>query len=736
MTQTPQQRSWISPSRVPELSRALVVAGTFVAILVRLPFLEILSHDIVGHLGQWYDYIVLNGGVRALGDRFADYTPAYLYLLTAAAYLREWVLPIISKVAAIKLPSIAADFVMALAVYKLARLFFRDSLKAAIAYVVALLLPTVVVNSAVWGQADSLYTLFVLWCVYFLCTRRPGLAMVMFGAGLTLKAQTVFIAPLLLFLLARRAMRWPHLLIAPAVYALVLAPAVLLGRPPLEALGSYLVQANEYRALSMGAPNLYLFVPTDLYHFGLPVGTVIAAIAGLTIAIVFILRSIDPSPDDILACTLVCVAVMPFVLPKMHERYFYPADVLAVLAALRWRRLWWLPVAYQFISLSAYASVLQALNWWNRILPGEHTFVWLNAFVVVVVAVSMSVTRRTMDALSRRRAGLALGGGTAAMLLVAAGAIALAPGNRRAPVWVGTAGSFGPANPTAITYAAATADATGAVFELLGYNLPEPHTYRTGIMKIDLYFTPLRPLAADYRLRVEGFAADGRSLELVDEQPALEAPLSTWQPGQVYLQRRFLTIWPTIDAPALATFKVSWIDPQTGQPLATRCGDAACDPKIGLVPIGLDYATAAPWLRAPARAFAGPGRALALLDATYAPRVSPGQDVVFTTTWRAEASPAGDLTLFVHVLAADGSMVAQVDAQPRGGLYPTHVWHRGEVVIDQRRVTLPVDLAPGEYQVVLGAYGSDSAQRVPATSASGAPLPDDVIPLGSLTVQR
>lgn len=62
-------------TRVTLLPIAFITGGLAVAILIRLPFIEFPSHDIIGHLGQWYDYIVLNGGYRALADRFADYTP-------------------------------------------------------------------------------------------------------------------------------------------------------------------------------------------------------------------------------------------------------------------------------------------------------------------------------------------------------------------------------------------------------------------------------------------------------------------------------------------------------------------------------------------------------------------------------------------------------------------------------------------------------------------------------------
>ncbi len=101
-----------------------------------------------------------------------------------------------------------------------------------------------------------------------------------------------------------------------------------------------------------------------------------------------------------------------------------------------------------------------------------------------------------------------------------------------------------------------------------------------------------------------------------------------------------------------------------------------------------------------------------------------------------EARSVADLTLFVHVVSLDGKLAAQLDAQPHGGAYPTHAWHRGEVVINQSSIRLPPELPAGKYAVVLGAYRSDNQQGVPARSASqqNERLPGDTISLGWLDV--
>ena len=51
---------------------------------------------------------------------------------------------------------------------------------------------------------------------------------------------------------------------------------------------------------------------------------------------------------------------MPFFLPKMHDRYFYLAEVLAFLVAFYIPRLWLPVLGYQFISGLVYSLALTA----------------------------------------------------------------------------------------------------------------------------------------------------------------------------------------------------------------------------------------------------------------------------------------------------------------------------------------------------------------------------------------
>jgi len=75
--------------------------------------------------------------------------------------------------------------------------------------------------------------------------------------------------------------------------------------------------------------------------------------------------------------------LVPFVLPGMHERYFYPGEVLAVaLAFLRPRRTWFVPLLVQFSSLVAYQNYMFHKENADLRIPALAMFV---AIVVIVL---------------------------------------------------------------------------------------------------------------------------------------------------------------------------------------------------------------------------------------------------------------------------------------------------------------------------------------------------------------
>lgn len=110
------------------------------------------------------------------------------------------------------------------------------------------------------------------------------------------------------------------------------------------------------------------------------------------------------------------------------------------------------------------------------------------------------------------------------------------------------------------------------------------------------------------------------------------------------------------------------------------------------------------------RQFASPSPAVGLRESFGNVIELIGYDAAadsITLYWRALTETDADYTAFVHVLDADGNIIAQRDAQPRGGQYPTSLWMKDEYVAD--RIHLP--LAAGA-AIEIGWYAAETGRRL------------------------
>jgi hypothetical protein len=113
----------------------------------------------------------------------------------------------------------------------------------------------------------------------------------------------------------------------------------------------------------------------------------------------------------------------------------------------------------------------------------------------------------------------------------------------------------------------------------------------------------------------------------------------------------------------------------------------------------------------------------------------PGESVLFTFYWRADAPLGEDFTPFLHIGSGlrDSAFVVGRDGAPCQGLHPTSRWREGEVVPDRFAVILPPDAAPGEHPVIVGWYRYPSLARLPLLASTEA-LPDNRAIVGALTI--
>jgi len=78
--------------------------------------------------------------------------------------------------------------------------------------------------------------------------------------------------------------------------------------------------------------------------------------------LVYARRRFPLDPRRILLLALVSTILAPFLLPRMHDRYFYPADNLSLVLAFFAPSYWYVALGYQIISSLVYALFLFSLT--------------------------------------------------------------------------------------------------------------------------------------------------------------------------------------------------------------------------------------------------------------------------------------------------------------------------------------------------------------------------------------
>jgi hypothetical protein len=107
--------------------------------------------------------------------------------------------------------------------------------------------------------------------------------------------------------------------------------------------------------------------------------------------------------------------------------------------------------------------------------------------------------------------------------------------------------------------------------------------------------------------------------------------------------------------------------------------------------------------------------------------VSPDGVLHLGLIWRAEAAIPEGYTVFIHIVDAEGTLVAQSDRVPAvdGQPYPTDLWLPGEIVIDSYELSVPANVVPGDYTIRVGLYLPESGQRlsIPGSADNAITLP-------------
>ena len=334
-------------------SKALFAAAfafTALALVIRASLLDYQSDDYLTFLAPWTQFFRDNGGFAALRYSLGNYNPPYMYFLALFSYSD------ISELYLIKLLSVMFDVLLAWACMKLLGLYTGSRAKLLGVFLAVLFLPTVVINGAYWAQCDSIYAFFGLFALYLGLRGRGCASMVSLAACFAFKLQAVFIIPVFFILLLAKKIRWRELLVFPAAYIVFMLPALIAGRPFIETMTLYFAQAGTVGdAMNYNAPSL-----TSMFQWSGNTESwstlLIAAAFALVLASYAVAAVKRRELDDtvFLGFALLLAMGIPYLLPHMHDRYFFISGVLALVLAFRDRRFFPIPLLAELASLHCY----------------------------------------------------------------------------------------------------------------------------------------------------------------------------------------------------------------------------------------------------------------------------------------------------------------------------------------------------------------------------------------------
>ncbi|MFG1921512.1 hypothetical protein [Cryptosporangium sp. NPDC048952] len=341
--------SWVRRARTVPPAEWLLLAGLVgLAVVIRYACRSYWTTDL-DVFGEWYDQLQREGLKSPVGN----YNAPFLYLLEIASWFPG------ATLMKIKLVLVAFDVVLVYYVFRTVALKWDGWRIPAMAALVAAFMPTVVLNASLYGQCDSIWGAFCVAALYYVLKGNDWAAVAMAATAWAFKPQAVFIAPIFLLAVLAGRVRWRTLIAFPLVYLAWDVPALIAGRDAIELLTIYSHQLDDPSALRRGGPTVYQYL-----HVNVALGVLrnlgYLFAAALTLGVTYVLIATKVELDRVrwLTAGAFFAIAIPWLLPAMHERYFFLADVLTLILAFYVPRLWYLPLIVQASSFFSYLPFL------------------------------------------------------------------------------------------------------------------------------------------------------------------------------------------------------------------------------------------------------------------------------------------------------------------------------------------------------------------------------------------
>ena len=245
----------------------------------------------------------------------------------------------------------------------------------------------------------------------------------------------------------------------------------------------------------------------------------------------------------------------------------------------------------------------------------------------------------------------------------------------------------------------------GQIYQQGDPTATKPQASQGDTVMVSAMWQVLAQMNKNYSVAAVLLAPDGQVLGRRETYPGLGLrPTRYLTPGDSFVDVYPLKLTGDAAEPVVARAAVNLFDFES----ATRAGFPALDERgLETTPIvGQIKITPKTWpvYQPQQAARVNFNQAITLIGYDLSPDRS-----ALTLYWQSQAMVEADYVVFIHLLDADGQVIAQADGPPTGNAYPTSWWSPGEIIAD--RHALPG--TPDAVALWLGLYDLASGQRLP-----------------------
>ena len=423
--------------RKGEIILVTVLTLGFVLRLVAAPYARGFEGDVY-LFKSWGDAMAKNGiwdfyevtkifkEGTTIVESSCDYPPFYMYVVGLVGKFMQWMNIGFDTYAfklAIKMPPIIADVVSSFFIYKICgKIAEKENgkwmTKKWMIFFMALYLfnPMVLLDSVVWGQMDSFLAMFIILALYAVMSKKVTLSAILFGIAISIKPQGLFAGPVLLYYVLveggifEKIKNFAKAAIGVVGTILVVSLPYILQYNIGFLKDSFLGTTDHFPFASVNGFNFFTLIGLNWEKDSLPGlfgwshftwGMVLLTTVVVLGLVFYWLLPKNYNAKAMLIGLFVTMGVFTFTV-RMHERYLFPAIIMALIVAAHDNSRYMMYVYYLITATSFYNSIavlgryIGGPNIWFEDNPISLTYISLGnviAFVAIAVYIVLLITK-------------------------------------------------------------------------------------------------------------------------------------------------------------------------------------------------------------------------------------------------------------------------------------------------------------------------------------------------------